>query len=112
MCYAAYTKGSSALLIAIRALARGQGVESPLLDEWGLSIPGLEQRSQASAVGTAPKAWRFSGEMEEIAATFDAAGLPGGFHLAAAEIYRRLESFKDSTEPDLDAVLEAVITGR
>jgi hypothetical protein len=27
--------------------------------------------------------------MEEIAATFDAAGLPDGFHRAAAEIFRR-----------------------
>ncbi len=112
MCYAAYTKGSSALLIAIRALARGRGVEGPLLDEWGLSIPGLEQRSKSSAVNNAPKAWRFAGEMEEIAATFDAASLPAGFHLAAAEVYRRLSSFKNITEPELDAVLEAVITER
>jgi hypothetical protein len=35
--------------------------------------------------------------MEEIAASFEAAGLPGGFHLAAADLYRRLEGFKDGT---------------
>jgi hypothetical protein len=29
------------------------------------------------------------GEMEEIAATFAAAGLPSGFHEAAAEIFAR-----------------------
>ena len=29
------------------------------------------------------------GEMEEIAATFADAGLPDGFHRAAAEVYRR-----------------------
>ena len=34
------------------------------------------------------KGWRWVGEMEEIADTFDAAGLPGGFHRAAAEVYR------------------------
>ena len=34
------------------------------------------------------KGWRWVGEMEEIAATFEAAGLPGGFHRAAAEVYR------------------------
>jgi len=47
----------------------------------------------------ARKAWRWIGEMEEIAASFQAAGLPGGFHLAAAELYRRLEGFKDGAGP-------------
>ncbi len=36
--------------------------------------------------------------MEEIATTFEANGLPGGFHDAAAEVYRRLAQFKD--DPD------------
>ena len=35
------------------------------------------------------KGWRWVAEMEEIAATFAAAGQPDGFHRAAAEIYRR-----------------------
>jgi hypothetical protein len=35
------------------------------------------------------KGWRWVGEMEEIAATFGAAGQPEGFHQAAAEIFRR-----------------------
>jgi hypothetical protein len=37
--------------------------------------------------------------MEEIAASFAAAGLPDGFHYAAAEVYRRLESFKNRAAP-------------
>jgi len=37
--------------------------------------------------------------MREIAATFEAAGLPGGFHNAAADICERLASFKDCTDP-------------
>jgi hypothetical protein len=37
--------------------------------------------------------------MEEIAEAFESAGLPGGFHLAAAEICQRLEEFKDRTDP-------------
>ncbi len=53
----------------------------------------------------AAKAWRWVAEMEEIAATFEAAGLPDGFHRAAAEVYRRLEQFKDGAAapggPDL-----------
>jgi len=35
----------------------------------------------------AAKGWRWIAEMEEIAATFAAAGQPDGFHLAAAEVF-------------------------
>jgi 3-hydroxyisobutyrate dehydrogenase-like beta-hydroxyacid dehydrogenase len=88
MAYASWTKGSAALLLAARALARAEGVESVLLDEWGISQPGLERRSAAAAGSAAAKGWRWVAEMEEIAATMAAAGLPEGFHQAAAEIYR------------------------
>jgi hypothetical protein len=48
--------------------------------------------------------------MEEIAASFEAAGLPAGFHLAAADIYRRLEGFKDAVKPPaMDAVKAALL---
>jgi len=57
------------------------------------------------------KAWRFEGEMNEIAETFQAAGLPEEFHKAAAEIYRRMSGFKDSAEtPSLENVLEILLT--
>lgn len=109
MCYAAYTKGTSALLLLIRALADVEGVEDGLLEEWGLSQPALIARSEGAAIGSAPKAWRFVGEMEEIAATFAARELPGEFHLGAAEVYRRLEGFKDSPDVSLAAVLQALL---
>lgn len=49
-------------------------------------------------------------EMEEISATMEADGLPGGFHQAAADIYRRTATATAGTaEPDLDAVLTALI---
>jgi 3-hydroxyisobutyrate dehydrogenase-like beta-hydroxyacid dehydrogenase len=108
MCYAAYTKGTSALLLAIRALATAEGVDESLLYEWGISQPTLAARSEGAARGSAPKAWRFVGEMEEIAAAFAAQGLPGGFHLAAAELYARLEAFKDRRDCELSEVLEAL----
>ncbi len=89
MAYASWTKGSAALLLAARALARAEGVEETLLAEWGISQPGLEERSARAAGSAAAKGWRWIAEMEEIAATMAAAGLPGGFHQAAAEVYRR-----------------------
>jgi len=41
MTYAAWTKGSAELLIAVRALAIGEGIEADLLAEWERSIPEL-----------------------------------------------------------------------
>jgi 3-hydroxyisobutyrate dehydrogenase-like beta-hydroxyacid dehydrogenase len=89
MAYASWTKGSGALLLAARALARAEGVEEVLLGEWAISQPGLAERSARAAGSAAAKGWRWVAEMEEIAATMGAAGQPEGFHLAAAEIYRR-----------------------
>jgi 3-hydroxyisobutyrate dehydrogenase-like beta-hydroxyacid dehydrogenase len=89
MAYAAWTKGSSALLLAARALARASGVERTLLAEWSLSQPDLTAQSERSATSAAAKGWRWVGEMEEIAASMSAGGLPEGFHEAAAELFER-----------------------
>lgn len=99
MTYAAWTKGSDALVLAIRALAATEGVEEALLQEWAGSQPTLGRKSERAASVAAPKGWRYVGEMEEIAASFEAAGLPAGFHKAAAELYRRLAPFKDRADP-------------
>ncbi len=96
MCYAACNKGETALLGIIRALARYEGVDETLLKEWADSMPGIAEQSEHIAQ-RARKAWRWAGEMEEIAASFDAANIPSGF-LANAEIYRRLAEFKDAPE--------------
>jgi 3-hydroxyisobutyrate dehydrogenase-like beta-hydroxyacid dehydrogenase len=108
MCYAAWTKGTSALLLAIRAAAAAHGVEAVLLAEWERSQPGLADRSEAAA-GTARKAWRFAGEMDQIAACLAEAGLPDGFVHSAAQLYRRLAIFKEvEGNPSLDEVLGRV----
>jgi 3-hydroxyisobutyrate dehydrogenase-like beta-hydroxyacid dehydrogenase len=93
MAYAGWTKGSAALILAVRALARAEGVEDALLAEWALSQPGLAERSRGAAQSAAAKGWRWVGEMEEISASMTAAGLPGGFHLAAAEVFRGPDQF-------------------
>jgi len=108
-CYAAWTKGATALLAAIRALATHEGVEAALLEEWKRTQPELPKRSEV-VTAQARKAWRWIGEMEEIAASFEAAGLPAGFHLAAADLYRRLEGFKDGTTAPALAEVTAAFT--
>src|SRR5580704_16766439 len=89
MAYAAWTKGSAALLLSALASARATGVEDSLRAEWRRSQPKLEDRWQAASDSATAKGWRWVGEMEEIAATYGAAGLPSGFHEAAAEIFDR-----------------------
>jgi len=89
MAYAAWTKGSAALLLASRAAAEANGVGEALVAEWRTSLPELEKRLASAARSALGKGWRWVGEMEEIAATLAAAGLPAGFHESAAEIYRR-----------------------
>lgn len=97
MAYAAYSKGTAALVAAILALARREHVEGALLDEWGRGDGRLAREYEQQLGAAVPKAWRYVGEMHEIAATFDAAGLPSGFHEAAAEVYRRLEEYRDAS---------------
>jgi 3-hydroxyisobutyrate dehydrogenase-like beta-hydroxyacid dehydrogenase len=84
MAYAAWSKGSAAMLLAIRDVARHFGVE----DEWKLAAPELAARVPRAEQSAATKGWRWAGEMEEIADTFAAAGQPDGFHRAAARVYR------------------------
>lgn len=111
VCYAAWNKGSIALISAVRALAQHEGVDDFLMNEWKHSLPDIAKRSETITT-QARKAWRWVGEMDEIAASFEAAGLPGGFHLAAADIYSRLEDFKDATKPPtMGEILTAVADG-
>ena len=111
MAYAAYTKGSSALLLAVNALAEAAGVRAELEQEWALSQKGLTERSQGAARGTAPKAWRFVGEMQEIAATFESFGLSGDFHRGAADLYARMAALKGRSSSDLVDVLNEILAG-
>ena len=112
MAYAAWTKGTSALILSVRALAAAEGVDEALLGEWRISQQALPKRSEDAVAGNARKAWRFVGEMEEIAATFAAAGLPDGFHKAAAEVYRRMGRYKDTPTPSMADVAAALTATR
>lgn len=108
--YAAWTKCTDGLVLAIRALAAIEGVDQALSEEWSISQPDLMRKSMRAAAVAAPKAWRYVGEMKEIAESFEAAGLTPGFHDAAADIWERLAPFKDRTDPPptLEAVIDAL----
>ena len=99
MAYAAWTKGTAALLLAARALATAEGVQDALATEWGLSQPDLADRTRRAARSAALKGWRWVAEMEEIAGSMAAAGLPPGFGEAAAEIFRRSSRAASAPSP-------------
>jgi 3-hydroxyisobutyrate dehydrogenase-like beta-hydroxyacid dehydrogenase len=108
-CYAGWTKSAATLLLSVRALARHEGVEAALAEEWKISQPQLFAQLDR-AVLQSRKGWRWIAEMEEIGATFDQAGLPDGFALAAAEVCRRLEAFKDARGLAIEDVVRALLT--
>lgn len=85
MCYAALTKGTTAIMTQLAVAASRLGVSAPLREEFALSQPAMLERMQRAVPAMVPKAHRWVGEMEEIARTFEAAGLtPRTFEGAAA----------------------------
>ena len=106
MAFAAYSKGTTALLAGILATAEHFGVRGDLEEQWEKYDPGFAEQAQNRVRRVTRKAWRFAGEMDEIASTFWEADLPRGFHEAAGEIYRRMANFKDEEDlPELEDVL-------
>jgi 3-hydroxyisobutyrate dehydrogenase-like beta-hydroxyacid dehydrogenase len=86
MCTASVYKGMSALLAHALLTAEHHGVTDHVLSDVRQLIPeALRQPVQA-----ATKAWRFVGEMEQIAATQAAAGLTPALFDAIGEVYREL----------------------
>jgi 3-hydroxyisobutyrate dehydrogenase-like beta-hydroxyacid dehydrogenase len=107
MAYAAWNKGTLAMMLGIRAMARANDVEDALVEVWSATAPELLKVGQRAARQAEDRGWRWDGEMAEIAATFIDAGLPGGFHEAAGEIYSRVPRKMDA--PVDDATLSEVI---
>lgn len=109
MCFAAQTKGATALLALVMAAAEQHGVRDALERQWNRYDPQQPDQNQQRARRVTAKAWRFEGEMWEMVETFNALGLPDGFHRASAEIYHRLAHFKDAPEtPALEDVLTSL----
>ena len=106
--YAAHSKGSSALLLAVNALAASSGISEALKAEWDISQPGLNHRSEITANVTSPKAWRFAGEMLEVSETFKAQGLSGDFHQGAADIFASMADLKDQPDADLNQAIAQI----
>ena len=88
MCYAALTKGTTAIATELLVAARKLGVYDTLIGELRDS-QGAQAKRMADAVPAMPgKAHRWVAEMEEIARTFEDVGLTPLIFQGAAEMYR------------------------
>lgn len=89
-CYAALTKGFTALGASLLVAAERAGVAATLAAECAASQPEASSWLLRQLPSMPPKAWRWVAEMEEIGAFFDSVGVPGGTVRGAAETYRKV----------------------
>ena len=104
MCYASMTKGTNALRVAMLTAAESLGLYDELIEELTSSQGGALSTMESGIPGLPANAGRWIGEMEEIAETFEAAGVTPRFHQGAAEIFRLLDStlFADESPETID----------
>ena len=89
MCYAAITKGTAALYASTLMTVKSLGLFEDLIHE----LEGSQASTLAAMDGVnsiSAKAFRWIGEMEEIAATFEDAGSTPMIHMGAAETFQRI----------------------
>ena len=89
MCYASLTKGLTALATEALVAAQALGLQEALSAEFQ-ELPFF-QTIQRLVPSMPPKAYRWIGEMEEIARTFSDLGLPPHMPEGAASLYRFIE---------------------
>jgi 3-hydroxyisobutyrate dehydrogenase-like beta-hydroxyacid dehydrogenase len=107
MCYAALTKGLSALLTESMVAAEAHGVADALRAELADSQPN-HLAGARRLPGVVPKAYRWIAEMEEIAATFAAVGLTPRMLEGAADVYRLVEAARAGAVEPMDG-LDALV---
>ena len=90
MCYAALNKGTDALHATVLLAAEQLGVRPELMDELAGSQSRALERMGKKVPYLAATAERYTGEMREIAATFERAGVTPAFHEGAGWLYALL----------------------
>ncbi len=90
MCYAGLSKGTNTLHTAVLMAAQAMGLSDELRDEFLYSKKDTYAQMQANVGRLPADSGRWIGEMEEIAASFDAVGVTPNFHLGAADVFTLL----------------------
>ncbi len=103
MCYAAMTKGTTALAVELLVAARKLGVEQTLEKELRDSQSDAFDRHMKQIPGMPPKAYRWVPEMQEIAKTFGELGMTRNMFLGASDIYEMVAATALGKESPEDA---------
>ena len=88
MCYAAMTKGTTALAVELLVAARRLGVDQALEKELRESRNDVFEWQVKNIAGMPPKAYRWVPEMQEIAKTFEELGMTRRIFDGATDIYQ------------------------
>ena len=104
MCYAALTKGTHTLHVALLTAANKMGLTEDLRNEFEFSQKSHLNAMEKGISRLPANAHRWIGEMEEIASTFEHLGVTPNFHRGAAEVYRMLDAtpFAEETPETID----------
>ena len=112
MCHAAIGKGLAAVGWQALTAAKAHGVDGLLAETMAAHHGAVGEAVRRSLPGTVAKAYRFVGEMEEIAATFAAAGLAPDLFDGAARTYGQVAEGRDdgvlSGDDSADALAAAL----
>ena len=92
MCYAAMTKGTSALYSELLMAAELMGLTEPLLAEFSNGQSAVLQRMERNIPTVPPRSRRWVSEMEEIRDTFAHLGMTPHLFEGVAEMYRLIGS--------------------
>ena len=103
MCYAALTKGSIALGTELLIAARKLGVDQVVEAEFKSSQAQLHESVLNRAAGMPFKAYRWVPEMNEIAKTFEGAGLTPRIFQGAADMYAQIAGTPQGKESPEEA---------
>ena len=104
MCYAALTKGTNTLQVALLLMAEKMGLLDQLVEEFSSSQSNVLESMEKSIKKLPANAHRWIGEMQQIASTFEDFGLTSDFHKGAEKIYTLLNEsqFGDETPETID----------
>ena len=91
MCYASLSKGAAALNASALISAMNLGIYDEFINEMESSQQGVLKNMQG-VKGLGAKAFRWIDEMEQISATFGAAGATPYLHKGAADIFRLVDA--------------------
>jgi 3-hydroxyisobutyrate dehydrogenase-like beta-hydroxyacid dehydrogenase len=103
MCYAALTKGTTALGTELLIAARKLGVDQVLENEFSGSQAEKYEALLKGAAGMPFKAYRWVPEMKEIAKTFEGAGMTPLILQGAADLYAQIAGTPQGKESPEDA---------